>query len=212
MELPANLWETAEHAQDYLKRADEMPHRAEGESVLMDFVPENVNRILDLGSGGGRLLRLLKQNRPRAQAVAVDFSDTMLEALRETFSHDPSVTIVAHNLGKPLPDLGSFDAVVSCLAIHHLPHPEKRALYGRVYSLLAPGGIFCNLDHVSSPTPTLHEFYLEKMKNRRVGDDPSNILLDVETQLRWLREISFLDVDCYWKWLEMALFGGRKPV
>jgi len=51
---------------------------------------------------------------------------------------------------------------------------------------------------------------------RQIGEpieheDPSDRLLDVHTQLGWLREIGFDDTDCYWKWLEMALLIGVKP-
>jgi hypothetical protein len=28
--------------------------------------------------------------------------------------------------------------------------------------------------------------------------------------LDWLREAGFTQVDCYWKWLELSLFGGMK--
>jgi hypothetical protein len=41
-------------------------------------------------------------------------------------------------------------------------------------------------------------------------EDRSNQLLDVETQVAWLREIGFAQVDCFWKWRELALFGGVK--
>ena len=42
------------------------------------------------------------------------------------------------------------------------------------------------------------------------NEDPSNKLLDLHQQLVWLREIGFQDVDCLWKWRELALMVGMK--
>lgn len=206
-----NLWTSTEHALSYLGRADTLPHRAEGEGVLLDHVPKTVRRILDLGTGNGRLLALLKIERPQAQAIALDFSPAMIEAARARFDGDETVQIVTHNLDHPLPNVGTFDAIVSSFAIHHLVDERKRSLYTEIFSLLEPGGIFCNLEHVASPNDRLHQQFRVAMGIDQEPDDPSNKLLDVETQLRWLREIGFDDVDCYWKWLELALLIGVKP-
>jgi len=206
-----NLWTNADHALWYLAKADTVPQRTQGESVLLEQVPKTVGRILDLGTGDGRLVGLLKIDRPQVQSVAIDFSPTMLAAVRQRFADDPTVEIIAHNLDETLPSLGQFDAVVSSFAIHHLTHDRKRSLYEEIFSLLVPGGIFCNLEHVASPTQNLHDRFRQAIGIADEPDDPSNILLDVETQLKWLREIGFTDVDCYWKWLELALLIGVKP-
>ena len=211
---PVNLWTSAEHVHQYLDRADSITHRGEGESALLEFVPRSARRILDLGTGDGRLLALvklalLKNEIDDTEAVALDFSPAMIEAARKRFAGDSSVTIVTHNLDARLPALGKFDAVISCFAIHHLVHERKRELYAEVHGLLNTGGVFCNLEHVASPTPRLHAEFLERIGFTVESEDPSNKLLDVEAQLQWLREIGFVDVDCHWKWRELALLAGR---
>jgi tRNA (cmo5U34)-methyltransferase len=135
----------------------------------------------------------------------------MLDAARKRFEGDALVSVMAHNFDAPLPEMGTFDAVVSSFAIHHAVHERKRELYREIFGILNSGGAFCNLEHVASPTPRLHEEFLHSIGFRVETEDPSNKLLDVETQLRWLREIGFTDVDCHWKWRELALLAGRKP-
>jgi tRNA (cmo5U34)-methyltransferase len=208
--MSTNLWTSSAHALDYLSRADSIPHRVEGESALLEFILPTVRRILDLGTGDGRLLALVKLDHPDAAAVALDFSPTMLEAAQKRFDGNSSVTVRAHSLDRPLAALGKFDAVVSSFAIHHLTHERKRELYAEVYRALNPGGVFCNLEHVSSPTRELHEEFLRRTGCTPETEDPSNKLLEVEIQLAWLREIGFVDVDCFWKWRGLALLAGRK--
>ncbi len=206
-------WQTKKHAFKYLSRAHKLPHRTEGERVLLDQIPRGVERVLDLGAGDGRLLSLVLESNPSIkEGVALDFSDPMITRAKSRFQGDPRIRIVKHDFSLPLPeDIGYFDAIVSSLAIHHLTHERKRQLYGEVFCHLNRGGVFCNFEHVSSSTEKLHRRFFSAIGQMPETEDPSNKLLDVETQLCWLREIGFVDVDCYWKWLELALLVGFKP-
>ena len=207
-----NEWENTEHVLKYLARADLIPHRTEGEAVLLEFVPQDVKRILDLGTGDGRLLALLRIDRQDAEGVALDFSPAMVAAARSRFRGDGKVQVIEHNLEMPLPDLGRFDAIVSSFAIHHCTDERKRALYAESYEILSPGGIFCNLEHVAPATSELHERFLRALGITAADEDPSNKLVSVNTQIQWLKEIGFEGVDCHWRWLELALFGGVKKM
>jgi tRNA (cmo5U34)-methyltransferase len=207
-----NEYETAEHALKYLALADRVPHRSEGEAVLLEFVPRAARRILDLGTGDGRLLSLLRIDRQDAEAVALDFSPTMLKAARQRFDGDDKVQVINHNLDDSLPALGTFDAVVSSFAIHHCTDERKRALYSEIYQVLRPGGVFCNLEHVAPGSAKLHARFLESFGMSEADDDPSNKLADVFLQVQWLKVIGFKDADCHWQWLELALIAGTKPL
>ena len=52
------------------------------------------------------------------------------------------------------------------------------------------------------------EEVLEELRAR--PDKAANRLTTVETQVEWLREIGFRDVDCYWKQFELAVLAGFK--
>lgn len=206
---PVNLWTEASHATDYLERRRDIPHRDEGYDALLEYIPATTQRVLDLGTGDGYLMAFLRQAWPQVTGVAADFSPAMLERARERFDSVIEVEVVEHDLDDPLPEeWGTFDAVVSAFAIHHVVDERKRALSGEVFELLAPGGVFCNLEHVASATPELHVAFLTAIGT---GEDPSNKLVPVETQLEWLRDIGFTHVDCHWKWRELALLAGVKP-
>jgi SAM-dependent methyltransferase len=181
-------------------------------TALAEFLPADVGRVLDLGTGDGVTLALVRELRPVMEAIAADFSAEMLALARERFAGDDAVQVVAHDLDDELPHAwGAFDLVVSSFAIHHVADGRKRALYAEIHDRLRPGGTFLNLEHVASPTPELHDAFLTSLGIDPADDDPSNRLAPVGDQLAWLRSVGFTQVDCHWKWRELALLGAVRP-
>lgn len=212
--MPDNLWPNVDHALAYLALADTIPHRTEGEQVLLEVlaaVDGPMDRVCDLGTGDGRLVALVRTAFAGVESVAIEFSAPMMEKFTQRFADTDDVTLVDHNLDDPLPDLGTFDAVVSSLAIHHTTDERKRSLYAEIFSMVRPGGVFANLEHVSSPTPELHEAFRRALGTHTTPDDPSNKLAPVTDQLAWMGDAGFVQVDCLWKWRELALMVGVRP-
>ena len=197
-------WSDPDRVTEYLSR--EIPHRALAESMLLAALPAKVDRALDLGTGDGRLVSLLCSAHPDARAIGLDSSEPMLARARRRFATEAGVEFAPHDLRDPLPVDGTFDAIVSGLAIHHLEDERKRSLFAEVRQLLAPGGVFANLDLVTAATPELHERFRREIG--RPEDDPTDRLADLCDQLDWLRAAGFAAVDCQFKWLQLTLMVG----
>lgn len=105
-----------------------LPHRVEGEATLLAEIDAAAKRVLDLGSGNGHLLSLALTHCSEAAGFGLDFSPTMLEQARRRFADNQRVALTEHNLDARLPDLGSFDCVVSSFAIHRCPPKKTGAL------------------------------------------------------------------------------------
>ncbi len=181
-------------------------------------------RILDLGAGTGLLTERLLARWPRARLVLVDLSPDMLTRARERFAGTPARVEIraADYLRDPLG--GPFDAVVSALSIHHLPDAGKRALFRRAWAALRPGGRFVDADNVLAPTPALaardRALWIGRVRGSGIADGDLaaalrrtrlDVLAPLDAQLSWLRRAGYVDVDCGYKWLHFAVFGGRRP-
>jgi tRNA (cmo5U34)-methyltransferase len=238
--MPNDVWKQREVAAAFLnERSLLIPDRKRQLEVMLrilQFAPRRTERVLDLGAGDAILLATILEAYPEARGVAVDFSPLMLEQARTRLERlgGRAVTVEA-DLQTPewlKVVAGPFDAVVSGFAIHHLPHERKRALYREIYDVLAPGGVFINSEHVASTTPRIEQMFDDAMtehlweRRRERGEDvgrdkvyrdfmerpdrAANILALVEDQCQWLRDIGFQDVDCFWRYFELAIFGGMR--
>ncbi len=195
-----------------------------------------VSSFLDLGAGDGAMSALVQSVLPHAQAVLVDFSEPMLARAQQRLGEPGGRW---RSLRADLSDAGwragldgaPFGAAVSSFAIHHLPSERKQALFGEIFDLLEPGGMFVNMDVVTvrGPLAGLFEEQMAanagELERSRGGDEharhraESQLLDDndddqpdsAESQLRWLGEAGFADVELHFKWAEGAIFGAVKP-
>ena len=205
---PTGGWHDSDQVNWYLDRVGQLSPRLAGEAALREMLPPEPRSVLDLGCGDGRLTSLVLEDRPTvAQVIAVDRSPPMLDRARRRFGADGRVEVRAWDLADDLTSLGEFDLIVSGFAIHHLEDDRKQALFVEVARQLGPGGVFANLEIVASSTPVLHAEFLAAIG--RTADDPEDRIVDVETQLIWMRDAGLADVDCMWRWRGMALLMGR---
>jgi tRNA (cmo5U34)-methyltransferase len=182
---------------------------------------DDPRRVLDLGAGTGLLSRFLVDAHPSARVVLVDGAHEMLALARQTLG-DSIESMHVQDLTDPLPE-GPFDAVVSAFAIHHLDDPAKAGLYARILGVLDQRAMFVNAEQVAGPTAALDALYLRwhEQDSRALGTSSEEwaqarhrMRLDrsapVETQLGWLRDAGFTDVDCPWRAGRFAVLSGRR--
>jgi len=204
---------------------------------LIDKSQTNVTRFVDLGCGDGILAHTLLTQYPDAHGHLIDYSPAMIDAAKKRMNGFDNQTILLDDLTdsnwtKHMPE--KVDVVISGFAIHHLKNGRKYELFEDVFDVLKPGGIFINLEHVKSESLFGHSLFDELMvdtlyaklkdegsektkaqlmeEHLKRPDQYENILISVDTQCAWLKEIGFRDVDCFFKCFELAIYGGIKAI
>jgi len=191
---------------------------------LLPFPKKEYLRVLDLGCGTGETSVSLLKEYPLARVTGIDSSPDMLDVARKKVKHTTwrvdflCQDIRAFNLE------GEFDVIVSGFSLHFLSPDEKEEILRKCLALLKDGGMFMDSEAVLSPSEKVYNMYMEKWKDfmrsngfsdEEIGSHILKFLKDVkpmtvDNQLGLMRKAGFRDVECYFKYLNWAVFGGYK--
>jgi len=153
--------------------------RLEDETVAATGV--GARSVLELGTGTGETARRVLDRHPDAHLTGIDGSPGMVDVARENLPSD-RVSLLVRGLEDPLPK-GTFDLVVSALAVHHLEGADKADLFDRIARQLDPRGRFVFADVIEPVNPS----YVVTEIDREV-DHPSKL----DEQLAWLEAAGLL--------------------
>jgi SAM-dependent methyltransferase len=231
-------WTSEAYVDEWVRRQQsEDPARAERFQLMCDLFPftrDAAVTILDLGAGYGPVSMFILDRYPRATCIAQDGSEPMLKRARKRMAAYGERFKTHHSdlfAGNWLPrQFGPFAAAVSSSCLHNLRDFKRIGeIYGEVWEHLPSEGVFLNLDLINAPTAGLQERYLSVAAARReregtAGKDVEAMVqgggrsraegatgphpAGLDQHLAALRAVGFKDVDCFWKDLRRALFGG----
>ena len=231
-------WTSETYVEEWVRRQQsEDPARAERFQLMCDLFPfphDAAVTILDLGAGYGPVSMFILDRYPRATCIAQDGSEPMLNRARtrmarygERFKTHQSDLFEMN--WRPQ-QFGPFAAAVSSSCLHNLRDFKRIGeLYGEVRGHLQSDGVFLNLDLINAPTAGLQQRYVSAGAARREREGTSGADVEamapgggrsraegatgpfpasLDQHLAALKAAGFKDVDCFWKDLRRALFGG----
>jgi tRNA (cmo5U34)-methyltransferase len=192
---------------------------------LLPFKPDDRFEALDLGAGTGLLSAMIAEVFPKAQLTLFDLTPEMLMIARQRLKPlGKRVRFVTADFAEAAPSK-SYDAVVSALAIHHLPDSGKRHLFADIFKYLTSGGVFVNADQVAGETAAIdqrsRQMWIKRARELKVGERDLKAALErmkqdlpatVGQQLAWMRESGFIEVSCAYRNLIFAVLSGIRPV
>ena len=179
--------------------------------------------VLDLGGGTGALAEAVAATLPLAVVEIWDIDRAMVGVARERCARfGPRIRYVERSFAEPLTPC---DAVVACIALHHVKDlAAKGGIYRNIFAALKPGGVFLNADTAIAAGGALRDFsydeWVRAMAPHGISEKQArehfaswaheDYYPPLATELRLVGEAGFADPECFWREIPFLIFGGIK--
>ncbi len=194
--------------------------------TALRLLPADLNRplrILDIGAGTGLFSALIAARYPQADLTLIDLAPDMLAKAAERLQPYRERTHIQQLDMTKVRDLGSFDLIVSALAIHHIDDVHKQQLFHDIATMLPSGGRFIHIEQILGPTPAIEQQYesiwLEKVRATGIRNEDlvaaqermrHDQTVPLASQLAWLAEAGLQEVNCWYQWYRFVVYSGDK--
>jgi ubiquinone/menaquinone biosynthesis C-methylase UbiE len=151
--LEPEVMDSAEEARDY----DQMDHSKVNQVFVVDFLAcwNGQGPVLDVGTGTAQIPIELCHHSPKAQVVAIDLAEHMLEVGRENVRRAGFTDRIRleRQDAKHLPyPARTFAAVISNSIVHHIPEPAS--VLAEMVRVARPGATLVVRDLLRPPSDT----------------------------------------------------------
>ncbi len=179
--------------------------------------------VLDLGGGTGALAAAVAERFPGVRVQIWDTDPAMLAFARERCApHGDRVQLVQKSFTEPLP---ACDAVVACIALHHVKDMAvKGGIYRNIFTALRSGGLFANADTLMDSRPGLRTHYFEvwsqfqqthgftdaEARRHFATWAEEDCYTPLAVEMKLLSEAGFTEPDCFWREEHQGVFGAIK--
>jgi tRNA (cmo5U34)-methyltransferase len=181
-------------------------------------------RILEIGMGTGNLTIKLLNAFPDASILGMDIvGNYIFQARQKLGIHKNRVDLILKDINS-FEFTESYDLIVSSYVFHHIENVAQSKIYQTIYEHLNPEGVFINADFIDSASTYFSVLFDELRMNymRQQGMSENSIQADylehrkleipmpLKDQITLLSQIGFKEVECFWKYLNLAVFGCKK--
>lgn len=152
----------------------------DGYKVLAENVPENAEKILDLGCGTGLELDEIFKLNPNISVTGIDLSEEMLGELKRKHG-DKKLDLRCESYFDSDFGKDSFDSAISFQTMHHFPHEKKVKLYEKIRNSLKNGGVYIEGDYMAKSQFEEDFYYAENARLRKKQNIPDGAFYHYDT-------------------------------